>query len=79
MSEPDPGDGAARVPLDPSEPADGVKVDGQSNYFPWIEPEPEPEMDDDSEYREPFPWSALVWFLLLAMLAAAIGAMVSGK
>jgi hypothetical protein len=83
MGEPEHSDSdrttaADRLPISASEPADGVKVGGQSNYFPWMEPEPEPEMDDEPG-PEPFPWGALIWFVMLAMLSVAIGAAVTGR
>lgn len=65
---------AALIPLDQAEPADGVRVGGASNYFPWTEEEPDVEYTDPD--TGPFPWGALVWFVLAAMLACAIGAMV---
>ena len=78
MSEPVDGDGAIRVPLDPSEPADGVKVDGNSNYFAWLEPELEPELDEDDTDPGLSGWAAFVWTGLLVMLCFAIGAAVAG-
>ena len=68
---------AQLIPLDQTEPADGVRVGGASNYFPWIEEKPEVEYTDPDD--GPFPWGMLVWFILLAMAAVALGALVSGR
>lgn len=65
---------AQLIPIDQTEPADGVKVGGLSNYFPWEWPEPE----EESPAAPLFPWALFVWVVLAVMGCAAIGAAVSG-
>lgn len=69
-------EGVTRVPISGTEIAEGVKVGDESNYYEWEEPEPEEE-DAPMEYGG-FPWGLLVLFVMLLMLSAAIGAVVSG-
>ena len=70
-------EGATRIVLPGTDIADGVRVGDGGNYFPWIEEEPEVEYTDPDD--GPFPWGMLVWFVLLAMAAVALGALVSGR